>query len=85
MQSGDIMSNERKRRMDRIKEIHEIIDDFASKDLYSANCETVKYLYIELHRIEAELEGMEYEEPEEEDYTPQFIGGSDVPINGDYM
>lgn len=76
--------NERERKMNRIEEIHEIIDDFASKDLYSANCETVKYLYKELHRLEAEVDGMDYEEPEEEDYTPQFIGGSDVPIGGYY-
>ena len=76
--------SEKQRKLDRIEEIHEIIQDFASKDLYSANCETVKYLYKELHRLEAEVEDMEYEEPEEWDYEPQFIGGSDVPINGYY-
>lgn len=78
------MTNERQRKLDRIEEIHGIIADFAAHDLYSANCVEVKYLYKELHRLEAEVDGMDYEEPEEEDYTPQFIGGSDVPIGGYY-
>lgn len=62
----------------RIKEIRQIIDNFAKQDQYSANNEYVKALYRELR----ELEGRE--QIEEEDYEPQFIGGSDVPINGRY-
>lgn len=76
--------NEKQRKMDRIDEIHKIIDDFAAHDLYSANCETVKHLYKELHRLEAEVDDIDYEEPEEDDYEPIFIGGSDVPIGGYY-
>ncbi len=67
-----------------IEEIEETIQDFASKDLYSANCVEVKYLYKRKRELEAILEGTEYEEPEEDDYEPQFIGGSDVPIGGYY-
>ena len=63
---------------ERIKEIRRIIDNFASEGQYSANNEYVKALYRELR----ELEGRE--QVKEEDYTPQFIGGSDVPINGRY-
>ena len=62
----------------RIKEIKQIIDNFAKQDQYSANNEYVKALYRELR----ELEGRE--QTEEEDYKPQFIGGSDVPIGGYY-
>lgn len=78
------MTKTKKQIENRIKEIHKIIDNFAARDLYSANCTEVKYLYRELHQLEAELEGIEYEEPEEEDYEPVFIGGSDVPIGGYY-
>lgn len=67
-----------------IKETKETIKNFADDDLYSANCIEVKYLYRKLRRLEAELKDVEYKEPEEEDYTPQFIGGSDVPIGGHY-
>ena len=63
---------------ERIKEIKRIINNFANEGQYSANNEYVKALYRELR----ELEGRE--QIEEEDYTPQFIGGSDVPINGRY-
>lgn len=62
----------------RIKEIKRIIKEFADQDQYSANNEYVKALYRELR----ELEGRE--QIEEEDYEPQFIGGSDVPIGGYY-
>ena len=64
----------------QIKEIKEKIQKFAEKDLYSVNCEEVKYLYKQLH----ELEDKYFEERQEEDYTPQFIDGSDVPIGGYY-
>lgn len=63
---------------ERIQEIKRIINNFANEGQYSANNEYVKALYRELR----ELEGRE--QIEEEDYTPQFIGGSDVPINGRY-
>ena len=63
---------------ERIQEIRRIIDNFANEGQYSANNEYVKALYRELR----ELEGRE--QVEEEDYTPQFIGGSDVPICGRY-
>lgn len=75
---------ERKKKMQRIEEIERIIRDFASKDLYSANCVEVKYLYREKRRLQAEIDDADYEEAIEEDYTPQFIGGSDVPIDGYY-
>lgn len=65
---------------EKIKEIKETIQKFAEKDLYSANCEEVKYLYKQLHELEDEY----YEETEKEDYEPIFIGGSDVPIDGRY-
>ena len=67
--------------MDTQKEIEEIratIKDFADKDLYSANCEEVKYLYKRLRELENR------EPIEEDDYEPIFIGGSDVPIGGYY-
>lgn len=64
----------------QIKEIKETIQKFAEKDLYSANCEEVKYLYKRLHELEDEY----FEERQEEDYEPQFIDGSDVPIGGYY-
>lgn len=63
---------------ERIKEIKRIIKDFADHDQYSANNEYVKALYKELR----ELEGRE--QIKEENYTAQFIGGSDVPIDGRY-
>lgn len=67
--------------MDTQKEIEEIkatIKAFADKDLYSANCEEVKYLYKRLRELENR------EPIEENDYEPIFIGGSDVPIGGYY-
>lgn len=67
------MNNEK-----RIQEIKRIIKDFADHDQYSANNEYVKALYKQLR----ELEGKE--QIEEEDYEPQFIGGSDVLISGYY-
>ena len=63
---------------ERIQEIKRIINNFANEGQYSANNEYVKALYRELR----ELEGRE--QIKEKDYTPQFIGGSDVPINGRY-
>ena len=69
---------------EQIEETRQIINNFAARDLYSANCTEVKYLYKRLHQLEAELEEIEYEEPEEDDYEPVFIGGSDVPIGGYY-
>lgn len=68
----------------QIEEIEETIQNFARNDLYSANCVEVKYLYKRKRELEAELKNIEYEEPEEDDYEPQFIGGSDVPIGGYY-
>ena len=62
----------------RIKEIRAEIKRMAEQDQYSVNNDYVKSLYRELR----ELEGRE--QVEEEDYTPQFIGGSDVPIHGRY-
>lgn len=62
----------------RIKEIKKIIKNFADQDQYSANNEYVKALYRQLR----ELEGRE--QIKEEHYEPQFIDGSDVPINGYY-
>ena len=64
----------------QIKEIKEKIQKFAEKDLYSVNCEEVKYLYKQLHELQDEY----FEERQKEDYTPRFIGGSDVPIGGYY-
>ena len=75
---------EKKKKMERIEEIERIIQDFARKDLYSANCVEVKYLYREKRRLQAEIDDADYEEAIEEDYTPQFIDGSDVPIGGYY-
>lgn len=65
---------------EKIKEIRQTIKNFAEKDLYSANCEEVKYLYKQLR----ELENREYEEEDDDDYEPIFIGGSDVPVGGYY-
>lgn len=67
-------------RKEQIKEIEKIIQDFAEKDLYSANCIEVKYLYKKLRQ----LKDQEYLDDNEEDYEPVFIGGSDVPICGHY-
>lgn len=67
--------------MDKEKEIEEIratIKNFADNDLYSTNCEEVKYLYKRLRELENR------EEIEEDDFEPVFIGGSDVPIGGYY-
>lgn len=63
---------------ERIKEIRRIINDFANQGQYSVNNPYVKTLYKELR----ELEGRE--QIKEENYEPQFIGESDVPINGRY-
>lgn len=70
---GDNMSLE-----DEIQKIKDLINDFAKKDQYSVNNEYVKHLY----KVLRELEGRQ--KIEEDDYEPQFIGGSDVPINGYY-
>lgn len=61
-----------------IEEIRKKINNFAKQDQYSANNPYVKALYNRLR----ELEGRE--QIEEKDYEPQFIGGSDVPVNGRY-
>lgn len=61
-----------------IEEIRKEIKEFADRDQYSVNNPYVKSLYNRLR----ELEGRE--PIEEEDYEPQFIGGSDVPIGGEY-
>lgn len=61
-----------------IKEIKERIQKFAERDLYSANCEEVKYLYRRLRELENRPQ------IEEENYEPMFIGGSDVPVGGYY-
>lgn len=63
---------------EKIKEIKELIQKFANEGQYSANNPYVKSLYNRLR----ELEGRE--QIVEEDYTPRFIDGSDVPINGHY-
>ena len=73
MELGNKMSNET-----RIKEIREIINDFAKQDQYSANNPYVKALYRELRELENR------EQIKEEHYEPQFIGGSDVPVCGRY-
>ena len=61
-----------------IEEIRKQIKKFADADQYSVNNPYVKSLYRRLR----ELEGRE--QVEEEDYEPQFIGGSDVPVGGYY-
>lgn len=61
-----------------IEEIRKKINEFAKQDQYSVNNPYVKALYNRLR----ELEGRE--QIEEEDYEPYFIGGSDVPLCGDY-
>ena len=71
---------ERKETMKEVEEIRKTIQNFADRDLYSANCEEVKYLYRRLRQLEGKVDRIDYEE----DYEPQFIGGSDVPINGRY-
>ena len=63
---------------DEIKEIKEIINDFASRDQYSANNPYVKSLYNRLR----ELEGRE--KIKEENFEEEFIDGSDVPKYGRY-
>lgn len=63
---------------ERIKEIRRIIDEFAKEGQYSVNNPYVKALYRELRELENRPQ------VEEKDYTPQFIGGSDVPVNGYY-
>ena len=72
--------SEREDKMKEIKEVRAIIKDYADHDLYSANCEEVKYLYKRLRKLEGRVEEIDYEE----DYEPVFIGGSDVPICGHY-
>lgn len=64
--------------MSEIEDIRRQIKEFADNDQYSVNNPYVKSLYRRLR----ELEGRE--QIEEEDYEPQFIGGSDVPICGRY-
>ena len=64
---------------EEIKEIREIIDNFASQGQYSANNEYVKSLYARLR----ELEGRE-QVPDDDDFEEYFIDGSDVPICGEY-
>ena len=66
--------------MKEIEEIRAIIKDYADHDLYSANCEEVRYLYKRLRQLEGRVDEIDYEE----DYEPVFIGGSDVPICGHY-
>ena len=61
-----------------IEEIRKEIKEFADRDQYSVNNPYVKSLYNRLR----ELEGRE--QIKEEDYEPQFIDGSDVPIGGYY-
>ncbi len=63
---------------EEIKEIKATINEFANAGQYSVNNPYVKSLYRRLR----ELEGRE--QIKEENYTPQFIGDSDVPINGRY-
>ena len=72
--------SKRQEKMKEIEEIRRIIKNFADRDLYSANCEEVKYLYKRLRELEGRIDKIDYEE----DYEPIFIGGSDVPINGHY-
>ena len=62
----------------RIKEIKEIINKFANEGQYSVNNPYVKALYKELRELENKPQ------IKEENYSPQFIDGSDVPINGHY-
>lgn len=72
--------SERQDKMEEIEEIRAIIKDFADHDLYSTNCEEVKYLYKRLRQLEDRVDEIDYED----DYEPVFIGGSDVPICGHY-
>jgi len=74
--------SEREDKMKEIEEVRRIIKDFADHDLYSVNCEEVRYLYKRLRKLEGRVEKIDYEESL--NYEPQFIGGSDVPINGYY-
>lgn len=73
--------SERQDKMKEIEEVRAIIKDFADRDLYSANCEEVKYLYKRLRELENRVDEIDYEE---DNYEPVFIDGSDVPINGYY-
>ena len=71
-------------RMDlcaEIDKVRTIIQDFAEHDLYSANCEEVRYLYKRLRELENRVDEID---EEEDDYGTIFIDGSDVPINGYY-
>ena len=74
--------SERQDKMKEIEEIRAIIKDFADHDLYSANCEEVKYLYKRLRELENRVDEIDYEDAQ--NYEPIFIGDSDVPINGYY-
>lgn len=77
----DKMNQELEKEMKKIEEIREIreeINEFANADQYSVNNPYVKSLYRRLR----ELEGRE--QIKEDKYVPQFIGDSDVPINGRY-
>lgn len=80
IQIGDKMTTERQEKMKEIEEIRKTIKNFADRDLYSANCVEVKYLYKRLRELENRVDKMDYEE----DYEPVFINGSDVPISGRY-
>ena len=72
--------SEREEKIKEIKEVRAIIKDFADHDLYSANCDEVKYLYKRLRALEDRVIEIDYED----NYEPVFIGGSDVPISGYY-
>lgn len=72
--------SEREEKIKEIKEVRAIIKDFADHDLYSANCDEVKYLYKRLRALEDRVIEIDYEDS----YEPVFIGGSDVPISGYY-
>ena len=61
-----------------IEEIRKEIKHFADQDQYSVNNPYVKSLYRRLRELE------DREQVKEDDYEPYFIGGSDVPICGDY-
>lgn len=63
---------------EEIKEIREIINNFAEQDQYSANNPYVKSLYRRLRKLEGR------EQVPEDDYEEYFIDGSDVPIYGRY-
>ena len=75
--------DERKEKLKEIEEIRKEIKEFADHDQYSVNNPYVKSLYQRLRKLEGRVEEIDWEE-EMRNYTPQFIGDSDVPINGHY-